>query len=356
MLAIDVVRIHLVSHGICRGYRRWIFHGELSSRKTSVRTPSTSIQENSNENSNMCEKLHHMFPMHDMVPKPMEEDMASNPVVRGLSVEQPTQGPNEESLQFLKLLKDVEEPCYEGCTKFSKLSVIVYLYHFKCLLGWSNKSVTFLLQFLQELLPSSAKLPKGYYEAKKIIRDLGLSYEKIDAYPNDCMLFWKENSNLEACSNCNLSRWVSNEAGVPKNTNAPSKKVKKKAAKIFRWFPLKPRLKQLFMSLEVAPHIKWHVDGHTSDGLMRHPANSEAWKSFDFKYVKFSFEPRNVRLGLAADGFNPFSNMCTTYSTWPVMLVQYNLSPWICIKRAYFTLSLLIPGPTSLGNDIDVYL
>ena len=45
-LAIDVVRIHLVSHGICRGYRRWIFHGESSSRKTSVRTPSTFVQEN----------------------------------------------------------------------------------------------------------------------------------------------------------------------------------------------------------------------------------------------------------------------------------------------------------------------
>ena len=67
MLAIDVVRIHLVSHGICRGYQRWIFHGESSSRKTSVRTPSTSVQENSNENINMREMLHHMFPMHDMV-------------------------------------------------------------------------------------------------------------------------------------------------------------------------------------------------------------------------------------------------------------------------------------------------
>ena len=234
MLAIDVVRIHLVSHGICRGYRRWIFHGESSTRKTTVRTPSTSVHENSNENSNMREMLHHMFPMHDMVLEPMEEDVASDPVVGGSGVEQPTQGPNEESLQFLKLLKDVEEPCYEGCTKFSKLSVIVYLYHLKCLLGWSNKSVTYLLQFLQELLPSSAKLPKDCYEAKKIIRDLGLSYEKIDACPNDCMLLWKENSNLEACSNCNLSRWASNEAEVPKNTNAPSKKVKKKAAKILR--------------------------------------------------------------------------------------------------------------------------
>ena len=75
--------------------------------------------------------------------------MALDPLVGCLGVEQPTQGPNEDSLQFLKLLKDVEGPCYEGCTKFSKLSVIVYLYHLKCLLGWSNKSVTYLLQFLQ---------------------------------------------------------------------------------------------------------------------------------------------------------------------------------------------------------------
>ncbi|KAK9998208.1 hypothetical protein SO802_017811 [Lithocarpus litseifolius] len=184
MLAIDVVRIHLVSNGICRGYRHWTFHGESSSRKTSIRTPITSVQENSNENSNMREMLHHMFPMHDMVPEPMEEDMASNPTVGGPGVEQPTQSPNKESFQFLKLLKDIEEPCYEG-----------------------------------------------------------LSYEKIDGYLNDCMLFWKENSNLETFSNCNHSRWASNMAGVPKSTNAPSKKVKKKAAKILKWFPLKPRLK-----------------------------------------------------------------------------------------------------------------
>ena len=46
MLTIDVAQIHLVSHGICRGYRRWTFHRESSSRKASIRTPSTSVQEN----------------------------------------------------------------------------------------------------------------------------------------------------------------------------------------------------------------------------------------------------------------------------------------------------------------------
>jgi len=32
-----------------------------------------------------------------------------------------------------------------------------------------------------------------------------------------------------------------------------------------------------------------------------------------------------MRLGLIADGFNPFRSMSTSHSTWPVMLVPYNL-------------------------------
>ena len=48
--------------------------------------------------------------------------------------------------------------------------------------------------------------------------------------------------------------------------------------------------------------------------------------------------------------------MSTTYSTWPVMLVPYNLPPWLCMKRSSLILSLVIPGPISLGIAIDVYL
>ena len=65
--------------------------------------------------------------------------------------------------------------------------------------------------------------------------------------------------------------------------------------------------------------MKWYVNGRVNDGLMRHPANSEAWKSFESKYIEFSSEPRNVRLGLATDGFNPFGVMSTSHSTWPVI-------------------------------------
>ena len=46
-----------------------------------------------------------------------------------------------------------------------------------------------LVQFLLDFLPSNAKLPNDCYKAKKIIKDLGLSYEKIHACPKDCVLY-----------------------------------------------------------------------------------------------------------------------------------------------------------------------
>ena len=128
-----------------------------------------------------------------------------------------------------------------GVKKFSIFSAIIVLFQFKTLCDWTNKSFTMLLQVLMDMLPLGAKLPKDHYEAKKIVRDLGLGYKKIHACPNDCMLFWKENVNLEACPCCKESRWKTNDASIIGN-NASSNKGKKKAAKILRWFPLKPRL------------------------------------------------------------------------------------------------------------------
>ena len=89
-----------------------------------------------------------------------------------------------------------------------------------------------LLQFLLDFLPSNAKLPKDCYEANKIIKDLGLSYEKIHTCSKDCILYWKENVNLETFPNCNISRWENNESKGQQNTNTSSKKRKKKATKI----------------------------------------------------------------------------------------------------------------------------
>jgi hypothetical protein len=70
----------------------------------------------------------------------------------------------------------------------------------------------------------------------------------------------------------------------------------------------------------------------------------------------FAADAHNVCLGLASDGFNLFWNMSSKHSTWPGMLVPYNLQPWICMKQTSSLLSMIILGPDSPGNDVDIYL
>jgi hypothetical protein len=81
------------------------------------------------------------------------------------------------------------------------------------------------------------------------------------------------------------------------------------------------------MSRHTSLHMKWHAQGRTKDGLLSHPADGEALKALDSRYPIFTSDPRNVRLGLASNGFNPFGNMSSSHSTWPEMLVPYNLPP-----------------------------
>ena len=75
---------------------------------------------------------------------------------------------------------------------------------------------------------------------------------------------------------------------------------------MLRYFPLKPILQRLFMCAQTAESMVWHDKERPKDGKIRHPADGQAWKDFDSMYTNFSGDPRNVRLGLASDGFNPF--------------------------------------------------
>ncbi|GKC72538.1 hypothetical protein Tco_1118421 [Tanacetum coccineum] len=102
--------------------------------------------------------------------------------------------------------------------------------------------------------------------------------------------------------------------------------------------------------------MRWHDMGRTKYGNLKHPGDGLAWKAFNDRYPKFASDPRSVRLGLASDGCNPFRTMSTTHSTWPVLLIPYNLPPWICMKQQSFILSAIIQGEKGPGNDIDVYL
>ncbi|XP_042437052.1 uncharacterized protein LOC122023018 [Zingiber officinale] len=331
----DEVYNHVKSEGFVENYDLWIFHGEDPS---SLKTTRDLYDDVPRMHDNIDELLHDRF----------------RDVVEETSNVQ--QGPNEEAKKFYRLVEEGKQELYPGCKNFSKLSFIIRLFIYKTLHGLSNVALNDLLQLLREMIPD-AKLPPNFNEARNILRNLGLDCQKIYACPNDCMLFWKEHENDNECHTCHASKWKqSQEKDGKKPNNEAEKKLSNIPAKVLWYFPLKSRLQRLFMCAESAMYMTWHDRGRHKDGNLRHPADGKAWKEFDMLYPDFAKEPRNVRLGLASDGFNPFRTMSIAHSTWPVVLVNYNLPPWMCMKPEYFILSLLIPGPESPGNNIDVYL
>ncbi|XP_059633404.1 uncharacterized protein LOC132276140 [Cornus florida] len=103
--------------------------------------------------------------------------------------------------------------------------------------------------------------------------------------------------------------------------------------------------------------MRWHKEKCVKEtNVLKHPADSRAWEEFDNQHGWFVKDPRNIRLGLGTDGFNPFGNMNNAYSVWPVFIVAYNAAPWKLMRDPYVFMPLLIPSPKSPGKDIDVYL
>jgi hypothetical protein len=90
--------------------------------------------------------------------------------------------------------------------------------------------------------------------------------------------------------------------------------------------------------------------------MLHHLANGIQWRNFDRKYKDFAVEVRNIRFGLSIDGMNPFGETSSSNSTWCVTLCIYNLPSWLCMKRKFIMMPLLISGSVQVGNDIDVYL
>jgi hypothetical protein len=180
-----------------------------------------------------------------------------------------------------------------------------------------------------------------------VVRELGLDYQKIHACVNDCVLFRGDYEKMETCTTCKESTWKnSDSAGLGKCTSTGGVKTKLFPLKILRYFPLIPRLQRIYMNETTSKYMRWHKEELVEDGKVRHLANSKAWKHVDNKYEKeFATDPRNVRLGFVSDGFNPFGMLNVTYTTWPVILVPYNLPPWLCLKQSYWMMSMLIPGP-----------
>ena len=254
-------------------------------------------------------------------------------------------GPEDERDDAAHDLEEAIQELYDGA-KSSVLVATILIMTLCTIHGVSNKFADSIFAlFRLHILPDENRLPKNYHAAKSLIRKLGLNYNTIHACVRGCVLFRGPLENASRCPKCN----------APRYKDAAQSKIPRK---VLRHFPLIPRLKRMFRSPAISELMVWHSKNRSTDGMIRHPCDSRAWhhvhESVD---STFGHDPRNVHMGLATDGVNPFKLQRSTWSTWPVMLLNYNIPPWLTTKKFFIMLVLLIPGKQSVtGQFFDVYL
>jgi hypothetical protein len=280
----------------------------------------------------------------------MDEMLAD--IGREYEVGSEEQGQPPEVQNFYRLLAAVDEKVHDG-TNVIVLQALTCLMAMKSKYNFSNQCYNDIVKLIIDLISTKHNMPKDLYHSKKIMSGLGMNYEKIDVCEKNCMLFWKEHKDDTECMHCDRSRYVKvrNEDGVSVTT--------KVAIKQLRYIPITPRLKQLFLSEEIAKQMRWHHEGkHESEDpdIMSHPADSEAWQTLDRFDPEFARDPRSVRLGLSTNGFHPHSTDSHPYSCWPIFVMPYNLPPDKCLKEGFIFLALVIPGPKEPKKQMNIFL
>lgn len=330
-LSVRMVRSHLIMRGFDRSYRTWVWHGEVENESKDVVDESWVGRI---EEEEVCydEKLNDLA-----------EDVARHFVGKPKVLE--------------AMFNDKKTPLYDG-SSHTVLSATLLMVNLKAKHGLSDKAMSEALLLVKELLPAGNLLPDRSYAAKKILCPMGMEMEKIHACPNDCMLYrGDEDEKRDSCRVCNAPRFTTKDENIEVGAEDVKNVKKKTPAKVMWYLPIIPRLQRLFANKVDAQNLTWHADRmKPDDDVIRHTSDGDQWKKIDELFPTFGNEPRNVRLGLSTDGMNPYGDLSSTHSSWPVMVVIYNLPSWLTMKRKYVLLSLMISGPRQPGNDIDVYL
>ncbi|KAL3691540.1 hypothetical protein R1sor_005191 [Riccia sorocarpa] len=88
--------------------------------------------------------------------------------------------------------------------------------------------------------------------------------------------------------------------------------------------------------------MTWHSSNRSNDDTMRLVSDSPPVAHIEETWSEFARDPRHLRLGLASDGVSSYSIRSSTYSVWPVALMNYNIPPWLATKKGFILLVLIV--------------
>ena len=141
------------------------------------------------------------------------------------------------------MLSAVNKKLWLGCQKHSQLSLVSRMLNTKEEHHMSQREFDDIAQLIKEVVLDENLMTENFYNAKRLVRGLGLPIEKIHCCNNGCMLFWGEVNDLTICKICGHQRYkrpTRAETNTRRKTNILYKKM--------YYFPLSPRLLRLYAS------------------------------------------------------------------------------------------------------------
>ncbi|KAL0367491.1 UNVERIFIED_CONTAM: hypothetical protein Sradi_3639200 [Sesamum radiatum] len=139
-----------------------------------------------------------------------------------------------------------DDAVWNGYTQ-SQLASVAKLVNIKAEDHISERIYIRISQWADHIVPGDNTLPLNYYSTYKLIRELDLRVEKINACKKDCMLYWNDDINLEYCKFCGEARYK------PMSERNPN--CKKTMYVILRYLPLIPHLQRLYASKAFAEQM-----------------------------------------------------------------------------------------------------
>jgi len=134
----NVVMMHLLHKGFMENYQCWYAHGEVFVSKRRMEETvvgstfsASNVHEAANNNTN---------PYRNMVMDAMrvnQGNVSQCPIIE--------EEPNADAAKFFYLLKDSNEPLWDGCTNHSKLSAVAHVFTSSQITGWVRPGMTRLL-------------------------------------------------------------------------------------------------------------------------------------------------------------------------------------------------------------------
>jgi hypothetical protein len=159
---------HIAKHRFVPNYLVWHQHGEVLAA-----TPAE--LEGSDDENRMDDMIAHIG---------MEYALGSR-----------DQHPPSEVHNFYRLLAASDEKVHND-TELTVLQAVTRLMGMKSKYNFSNQCCNNIMKLIIDLILRKHNMPKDLYQSKKIVVGLGMNYEKIDVCERNCMLFWKEHTNV----------------------------------------------------------------------------------------------------------------------------------------------------------------